>query len=96
MEALLESAKRDRLDRFSSRLQVPCADGSMRWSDTRHTLLWSEVGDLDGMILSLRDVTDLVAIQQEMADHSVAESHDSADAELIEPVDNWRPPLLSR
>lgn len=49
---------------FSSRLKVRCADGTERWADTHNTLVWNGDGELDYLVVSVRDVTDLVRVEE--------------------------------
>ncbi|MFM2437694.1 MAG: hypothetical protein RLZ55_505, partial [Actinomycetota bacterium] len=50
---------------FQARLQVLCADGTVRWADSHNTLVWGESGELDSIVVSLRDVDEQVRAQQE-------------------------------
>lgn len=68
MQELMARAIRDHADYYEARLQVSCAHGELRWADAHNTLVWNGAGELDSMIVTMRDVTDEVAAQQALAD----------------------------
>lgn len=64
MSEVMARAVRDRAEGFSARLPVVCADGSRRWADTHNRLVWNATGELDSMVVVVRDVSEEVAAQQ--------------------------------
>lgn len=64
MLQVLREAVEARSEAFGSRLEVVCADGSQRWADIRSSLVWADDGELDSVVVSVRDVTDLVDVEE--------------------------------
>ncbi len=66
VERINAEVVRKRLPKARYRVRSVCRDGSLKWTDTLVRYRWTETGKLASMVAAIRDISDLVAAEDEV------------------------------